>query len=208
MLTLAFFSGCQIESPKNTTIQNNSYEAKSTTAQQFTTGTLVIQKQETSNQTVKTQVISKITLSDQPPDKCNSPMGLLEASSPDHHATIMSDGNASFWGDAYIAAEISENSAKGFEVQWYIGETDSNPQGQEDFEKAGPVDRFVTNWTLHSSQRNVNPIKSCDGKFYLNVVTPSLESDFGVMGTWLSPRKVVFLFKNKIVGEQAFYFQQ
>jgi hypothetical protein len=217
ILSLAIFAGCQTGGIQNTGIQNKSQPAESTVEQKVTTGTVTIQTQATSGQetldqaattATATPLISKITLSDQPPDKCNSPLDLLGTSDPDHHATIMPDGNISFWGDAYISAEVSSGTDKNFEVQWYIGETDSNPQTREDFTTAVPIDRFVTKWTLHSSQNNVTAAKSCNGKFYLNVVTPSLESDFGVMGTWLSPRKAVFLFNDEIIGEKSFYFQQ
>lgn len=203
MLSLAILPGCQITGKQNTEIQNNSSVAEKAPIQTQETSS-----QETSNQAAKAVIISKITLSDQPPDKCNSPMGFMETSDPNHHATAMPDGNISFWGDAYISAEIPEDSTKDFKVQWYIGETDSNPQSREDFTGTGSMDRFVTQWILHSSQTDLTPAKSCDGKLYLHVTTPSLESDFGVMGTWLSPRKAVFLSNNEIVGETSFYFQQ
>jgi|GEM_PF-5928595 len=154
-------------------------------------------------------VIKSITISDQQPDECNSPRELLEESDTNHHATILEDGRISFWGDAYISAEIDEKfNSDSFTAEWYIGETEVNPYSQEDFAETESINKYVTKWNLHSSQKGANPVKSCDGKLYLNLKTPSIESGFGVEGTWIGPRKLAILSGEEVVGEQIFYIQQ
>ena len=156
------------------------------------------------------ELIGEIVLSDLPPNKCNEPMGVMRSADAGH-AVVMLDGNVSFWGDAYVAIEVNSTFAteieKGLQVQWFTGETDVNPFSQEDFENPGSMDRYVKKWNLHSTEENVTISKACNGKSYVHFMTPSLESGFGVTGTWLEPRKVVVIFNDE-VWEKEFYFQQ
>ncbi len=159
-----------------------------------------------------TAVVADVYLSDQQPDNCGSPQALLDATDKDHHAKKMTDGHISFWGDAwvgvYLSAQVS-GAAKGiYSANWYIGETDVNPLTQKDFSKAGSMDRYVTKWVLHSFQDKLALTINCTGKSYIHLTTPSIDSGYGVEGTWLSPRKVVILLDGKVIGEKQFYFQQ
>ena len=163
---------------------------------------------ETAEEPASAEVIKIIVLSDRKPDDCNVPRPLSDASDPEHHASLMADGNISFWGDAYVSAEVSAPTEDNFEVRWYIGETASNPQSSEDFETGGEMGRYVTQWEPFSSEQDIHVSEGCDGKKYVHVKTPSLESGFGVMGTWLSPRKIEFLLNGSVVKSQLFYFQQ
>lgn len=152
-------------------------------------------------------IIGSIILSDLPPDDCNEPMGVMRSADAGH-AVVMLDGNVSFWGDAYVAVEVDGALSDGLQVQWFTGEIEVNPQSQDDFAIPGPMDRYVKKWNLHSTEEDVTISKACNGKSYAHFMTPSLESGFGVTGTWLEPRKVVVLLDGKVVGEQEFYFQQ
>ena len=157
---------------------------------------------------VETKTIENIKISDQAPDKCGNPKDFLDKKDSNSHATILEDGNPSFWGEAYLSIALEAGAEGPFKAEWYAGETNENSLFTEDFEKGGSIDKFVSKWELHSSQDKIIPTKSCDGKSYINLTTPSLESDFGVEGTWLAPRKLVILSNDEVVGEKQFYMQQ
>lgn len=197
--TLIIVAGCQ----SNNNAEQIPDKAETALPQAETTSS----QTETASPKQPESVVKKIVISDQGYDDCGSPMNLTEPSQVGHHADIMADGNVSFWGEAYITAEISEENDGGFTAEWYLGKTDGNPRFQENFSEGGAIDRYVTEWVFHSSQK-ATPTKACDGKLYLHLKSPSLESGFGAEGTYLEPRKIIIRFNNEFVGEKLFYFQQ
>ena len=152
--------------------------------------------------------IKNISLSDRKWDKCNSPLPVSADSDQQNHAQMMKDGHLSFWGEAYVSAEVNQPPFAAVNAEWYIGETEFNPLMQEDFGQIKPMDRYITGWTKHSSTGNIPAVKACDGKYYLHLTTPPIEEGFGVTGTWLSPRKILLISSGKTIAEKQFYLQQ
>ena len=223
LLTLLLPGGCTVQKQQQpvtiseTLIQT---QAKADQQTEYTQNYSTTEKLSTEETAVKTEEelppadnipppeIKNINLSDRKWDECNSPLPISATSDPDNHARMMKDGHIAFWGDAYVSAEISQPPFAAVNAEWYIGKTEFNPLMQEDFEQIKPMDRYVTAWTKHSTIKNITAVKSCDGKFYLHLATPPIEEGFGVSGTWLYPRKILFISGGKTIAEKQFYLQQ